>query len=37
MKHGILPLDFLRRSPGERAAVFALLIDYNRRREEARE
>lgn len=32
---GIFPGDYLRRPPGERAVVCAMLIDYKRRREEA--
>lgn len=35
LEHGIFPGDYLRRPPGERAVICAMLIDYKRRREEA--
>lgn len=35
VEHGIFPGDFLRRPPGEQAVICAMLIDHNRRREEA--
>lgn len=34
VKYGVFPGDYLRRSPGERAVVCAMLLDYDRRREE---
>ena len=34
-EHGIFPGDYLRRPPGERAVICAMLIDDKRRREEA--
>ena len=33
VEHGVFPGDFLRRPPGERAVVCALLIDHKRREE----
>ncbi|WP_297718808.1 hypothetical protein [Intestinimonas sp.] len=33
LDHGIFPGDFLRRPPGERAVVCALLIDHKRRKD----
>lgn len=35
IEHGIFPGDYLRRPPGERAVICAMLIDDKRRREEA--
>lgn len=35
VEFGIFPGDYLRRPPGERAVVCAMLIDNKRRREEA--
>lgn len=35
LEHGIFPGDYLRRPPGERAVICAMLLDHNRRREEA--
>lgn len=34
-EHGIFPGDYLRRPPGERAVICAMLLDDRRRREEA--
>lgn len=34
LEHGIFPGDYLRRPPGERAVVRAMLIDHNRRRKD---
>ena len=33
LEHGIVPGDYLRRPPGERALVRAMLIDAHRRKE----
>ncbi len=33
LDHGVLPGDFLRRPPGERVLVCALLIDHKRRKD----
>jgi hypothetical protein len=35
VEHGIFPGDYLRRPPGERAVICAMLIDHKKRREEA--
>lgn len=35
LEHGIFPGDYLRRPPGERAVICAMLVDDKRRREEA--
>lgn len=35
IEHGIFPGDYLRRPPGERAVICAMLVDDKRRREEA--
>lgn len=34
IQHGIFPGDYFRRSPGERAVICAMFIDFERRREE---
>lgn len=33
LEHGILPGDYLKRPPGERVLIRALLIDHRRRKE----
>lgn len=33
LEHGILPGDYLKRPPGERVLIRAMLIDHRRRKE----
>lgn len=34
VSHGIFPGDYLRRPPGERAVICAMILDHKRREEE---